>query len=92
MIGKIKKELKIDCACGSWKAHWENFSNKRWTEKCSVKGCDDEATLGAHIINSNVSGEWIAPFCDSCNKTSEEFSLKLGTALVSANKKLTCEK
>ena len=80
------------CKCGSWKQHWINASGKPWPSKCSIKGCTNDATLGAHIINSSVSGEKIVPACDSCNKLSGEFSLKGGVTLVSANKQETCEK
>ena len=54
---------------------------------------NNPATLGAHIYNSSndVSGEYIVPACDSCNKISFEFILKGGTQLVSANKQKTCE-
>lgn len=78
------------CKCGSWKQHWINASGKSWPEKCSITGCDNDATLGAHIINAKVSGEKITPACGSCNKLGSEFSLKNGTTLVSANKQQTC--
>ena len=66
------------CKCGSWKQHWINNSGKAWPDKCSISGCDNKATLGAHIfnINCNVSGEYIVPACDSCNKLDGEFNLK----------------
>lgn len=51
-----------ECDCGSWKNHWKNFSKSSFPEKCSVKGCSEKASLGAHIISEVVSGEWIAPF------------------------------
>ncbi len=81
-----------ECKCGSWKQHWINNSGERWPEKCSISGCSNAATLGAHVYNPNVSGEKIIPACDSCNKKTGEFSLKAGVTLVSANKKETCEK
>jgi hypothetical protein len=79
------------CSCGSWKQHWINASGKPWPKECSIQGCTNNATLGAHIINSSVSGERIVPACDSCNKLSGEFTLKGGVTLVSANKQNTCE-
>ena len=81
------------CKCGSWKQHWINNSEKAWPDNCSVQGCNNKATLGAHIFNtdSNVSGEFIIPTCDSCNKLDEVFDLKVGVTLVSANKQKTCE-
>lgn len=80
------------CSCGSWKQHWINFSGKKWPDKCSVSGCNNKATLGAHIYNPNVTGEKIVPACETCNKKTGEFSLKEGTTLVSANKQNTCGK
>ena len=81
------------CNCGSWKQHWINCSGKAWPEKCSISGCNNSATLGAHIYNtsSSVTGEYIVPACDSCNKLDSEFSLKGGITLISANKQNTCE-
>lgn len=79
------------CNCGSWKQHWINVSGKSWPSTCSVLGCSNFATLGAHIINSNVSGEYIVPACDSCNQASYQFNLKGGITLVPANKQETCE-
>ncbi|KUO52321.1 MAG: hypothetical protein APF76_04615 [Desulfitibacter sp. BRH_c19] len=79
------------CNCGTWKQHWINCLGKSWPNECSISGCTNKATLGAHIINSEVSGEKIVPACDSCNKLSGEFTLKGGVTLVSANKKETCQ-
>lgn len=45
------------CKCGSWKNHWIKFSGKEWPAKCSVVGCNNSATVGAHVYNKNVSGE-----------------------------------
>ena len=80
------------CRCGSWKQHWLNFSDEKWPATCSVAGCNNSATLGAHIFNSNESGEYIVPACESCNKLDSEFDLKVSITLVSANKSQTCEK
>lgn len=80
------------CRCGSWKQHWLNFSGESWPDFCSVKGCMNAPTLGAHVFNGAVSGERIVPMCDSCNKISGEFSLKANVTLVSANRSETCDK
>ena len=80
-----------ECSCGSWKQHWINCSGKRWPQKCSVYGCDNDATLGAHVYNQSVRGERIMPACDSCNKKKDEFTIKAGTTLMPANKQKTCE-
>jgi hypothetical protein len=78
------------CNCGTWKQHWINKSGKSWPNECSISGCYNLPTLGAHIIHSEVEGEKIVPACDSCNKLGYEFNLKGGITLVSANKTTTC--
>lgn len=91
---KNKKGTSVrSCNCSSWKKHWLNYSGKSWPNKCSVEGCDNSATLGAHIFNSisEEKDEYIVPACDSCNKLESKFSLKGGVTLVSANKQKTCE-
>jgi len=80
-----------NCNCGSWKQHWINNASQQWPNSCSIKGCNNSATLGAHIINTNVTGERIVPACDSCNQLENEFNLKGGITVVSANKAKTCE-
>ena len=90
---KNKKGTSVrSCNCGTWKQHWINYSEKTWPEICSVEGCTNKATLGAHIYNSKVTSEKIVPACDSCNKRDEAFDLKSGVTLVPANKQKTCEK
>ena len=77
------------CKCGSWKEHWENNTCKLWPTNCSAYDCNESAEVGAHVINSECSGEWIVPLCKACNKRTDIFSLKASTTLVSANKELT---
>jgi hypothetical protein len=81
------------CKCGSWKNHWTNYSGQKWPNICSVDGCQEEAEVGAHIRNPDVEGEYIAPFCSSCNTagTDTNFTLRTGINLVSANRSETCE-
>ena len=78
------------CKCGTWKDHWVKFANMSWPSTCSVSGCSNKPTLGAHIINPLVTGEKIVPMCDSCNKLTSPFSLKGSITLPSANKSETC--
>ena len=78
------------CNCGSWKQHWINYTGETWPSICSILDCNKHATLGAHIINDEISGEYIVPACDSCNKLESKFNLKSDIELVSANKQKTC--
>jgi hypothetical protein len=80
------------CRCGTWKQHWINFSGKLWPISCTVFGCYNPATLGAHIQNDQVNGERIVPMCASCNGKGLPFSLKFDTTLVKANQGLTCNR
>lgn len=79
-----------NCSCGTWTQHWMNYANKEWPSSCSVEGCHNAATLGAHIINASVSGEQIVPMCASCNGLGGAFNLKGGITLASANASETC--
>ena len=80
------------CKCGTWKEHWIYFANKTWPVTCSVKGCTNTPTLGAHVINPSVSGEKIIPMCSSCNGLSGAFDLIGDLTLSNANVSETCGK
>lgn len=80
------------CSCGTWKKHWLNFSGKAWPDNCSVLGCINKPTLGAHIINPKVAGERIVPICSNCNNEIGTFSLRVNVNLPFANISKTCGK
>ena len=85
-----------NCDCGSWKEHWVEFTNGKfdWPEKCSIEGCNNEATSGLHMrnIDSGITGEKIIPGCASCNsKRDIIFDLVSGTVGVIANRQKTCD-
>jgi hypothetical protein len=79
-----------NCACGTWKQHWLNYSGRGWPTSCSVMRCNNPPTVGAPVINSNVAGESIVPMCAACNKLADEFILKINAIAVSANPAETC--
>jgi len=87
--------FRFNCKCGNWKNHWENFSGKDFfLQKCSVLGCSNLAEQTAHIFRSEDGMfEWLAPLCRSCNHSTntESFDLKIGSVLVNANRKETCD-
>ena len=56
-----------------------------------LKDVKNKPTLGAHVYNSEVSGEKIIPACNSCNQWEKPFNIKIDTQFVSANKNETCE-
>lgn len=94
----VEGSADYKCGCGSWREHWENFSDEDWPDLCSVIGCFEEASVGAHIQQRNSeSGKnptFIAPFCEKCNGKSPKtrFNLMPDTVLVSANQSKTCKK
>ncbi len=75
---------RVCTVCGTWKNHWLKLSGKAWPALCSVAGCYESPTLGAHIYHPDVSGEKIAPMCGSCNGVDSAFTLKGGVTLVPA--------
>ena len=71
----------------SWIDFWKENSGEKCPEECSVQGCSDIATDGAHVICDEIAGEYIIPMCKKCNNpnNTESFKLKIGTVAVSAN-------
>lgn len=58
--------------------------NYLWPDKCSVAGCEANATDGAHMINSETGSmeEWIVPTCHFHNEQEgEDLELKGGVEL-----------
>ena len=70
---------------GSWKDYWIEHSGRSWPSKCSVRGCNNPATIGAHVYSRDAYGEYIVPMCDSCNHRTGSFMIEFGTEFVSAN-------
>jgi hypothetical protein len=85
-----KETINTKCNCGTWKQHWLNYSGQSWPQICSVQGCLEYPTHGAHIINQYVTGTKIVPVCSSCNSLNTAFDLDGDVILVSANASNTC--
>lgn len=99
---KIKNEVgtskRPTCKCGSWMAHWENFSKKKAT-RCSVDGCNELAIHGAHVTRPMAktpeykTHSYIVPMCAAHNgKHGDTFNSKNNVTFVWANAKETCGK
>jgi phospholipase/lecithinase/hemolysin len=85
------------CQCGSWLDHWESFSDRQ-AGGCSVTGCTEYATVGAHVTRPNAENDdykttpYIVPMCSYHNgQHGETFRSKAGVTFVWANKQQTCE-
>ncbi len=77
------------CPCNSWLKHWEAYKGRR-ANLCSVKGCGDQASDGAHVQHSNGVVE-IVPMCHEHNcqfgKILSVRKIELG---VNCNTRLRC--
>lgn len=91
---------KTSCACGSWINHWEKYSTY-YHKKCSIVGCEEDATDGAHIYRTKAPAAhetngitFIIPMCSTHNNpnNTEEMLVEAETEFVWANKSETCEK
>ena len=87
----------LDCACESWIVHWSKYAGSEATH-CSVDGCDEDATDGAHVSLPKADdalhrvGVWIAPMCHEHNtQFGQRLMSKVGTMFVCADPVLTCE-
>ena len=78
------------CKCGSWKQHWINYSSYSWPSSCQVSGCNDPASVGAHLRRLSDNKEFIAPLCSACNNRTDNFYLKSDSMIVSADRGKTC--
>lgn len=92
-VKNINGTSQNTCRCGTWLQHWRNLSGQ-YTVTCRALGCSRIDISGAHVQkdNSDDNRWYIVPFCVLHNRASHLVELEAGTALVSANKKETCEK
>ncbi|TDX00383.1 hypothetical protein EDB95_1405 [Dinghuibacter silviterrae] len=93
-IKNISGTSELDCVCGSWLKHWENFSGKTATY-CGEQYCTETKNLvGAHVrrVDISDSNRYILPLCAKHNKSKEELEVFSKYTLVSANTGETCEK
>lgn len=96
MIQNANGTAERECSCGSWIGHWELFSGLV-ADTCSVEGCQELATVGAHVLRPKAENEaykthaYIVPMCASHNgKHGERFRSKENVTFVWANKAETC--
>ncbi len=92
-IANINGTSDTTCKCGSWLKHWENFSYQK-ASVCGVLGCHNGDLVGAHVQKAeSTDAKWyIYPLCKAHNQSSGTLEVTTSFALVSANKKETCDK
>ena len=58
----------------SWVKYWLAHSGRQWPNTCQIKGCSNQATLGAHIYikRQGLQENFILPACIPCNNSAEE--------------------
>ena len=69
-ILNITGTAKLKCNCGTWKKHWKNWTGYKWPKKCGVKGCKNDAEVGAHVKydDGRTGNHWyILPMCRAHN-------------------------
>jgi hypothetical protein len=82
------------CKCGSWLAHWKNFSSTS-LKYCAEKSCTNDIEVGAHVQKPDSTDKswYIVPLCKEHNAmTGTSIEISDSTTLVSANTQATCER
>jgi hypothetical protein len=83
------------CKCGSWLAHWKNYSGQPLPTYCPETRCLQKPEVGAHVQkDSAVDDAWyIVPLCKTHNvQTGKSLTISDSISLVSANVSETCGK
>ena len=81
------------CKCGSWLAHWKNFSGQEIPTYCAEKACTAKPDVGAHVQKDSTADKswYIVPLCSPHNReTGKSLNLVDSAVLVSANVSQTC--
>ena len=83
------------CRFGSWLNHWQNFSGVPLPSFCYQKSWMKTPEVGAHVQKESLFDDrwYIIPLCYDCNnRRGETIEIMDSAALVSANKRDTCER
>ncbi len=66
-------EEKPPIPYASWLDYWENYKGRK-AKKCSALNCENDANVGAHVINTDSIdfNIYIVPLCYEHNNKSEE--------------------
>ncbi len=83
------------CSCGSWLAHWNNYSGQVLPAYCPEKKCRQKPEVGAHVQKARSGDDrwYIIPLCKAHNgETGESLDISDTVVLVSANVSETCGK
>lgn len=92
-IKNINGTSQYTCACGSWLAHWENYSGQT-VAFCPESTCLKTSLVGAHVQKAHSSDDnwYIYPLCSAHNQSTGVLDVSDAYTLVSANQKKTCDK
>lgn len=92
-VKNINGTTQNTCKCGSWLAHWENFSGQSLPTYCPEASCLNKPEVGAHVQKDDPNDQswYIVPLCREHNaQTGGTLTIINGVALVSANVAKTC--
>jgi len=89
LVKNINGTSNNRCNCGSWLDHWKRSTGNP-AIFCSVIGCNNPATVGAHVQKAyTLDNNWyIVPMGQTHNLSS--VVLDVSTTLISANVNETC--
>lgn len=92
-LKNINGTAQLNCSCGSWLQHWENYSGQTATY-CGEVSCTNTDLVGAHVqkADSYDSAWYIYPLCNKHNQAGGTLEVSDTYKLVSANKSQTCER
>ena len=94
-IRNINGTSDNQCSCGSWFAHWAEFSGQAKPTVCPARGCLNTFLVGAHVQKGGISDDkkwYIYPLCGEHNRYRGELEVSSAFNLVSASKAETCER
>lgn len=94
IITNINGTSVKNCKCGTWLNHWKNFSRQKAPFQCPVFGCLNKELVGAHVQKGNSTDRkwYIVPLCQEHNQSNKDLFISDQVELVSADKRLTCDK
>jgi hypothetical protein len=94
LVRNIRGSSLRKCRCRSWRDHWFNNTERASSRtRCSVYNCGNLLAVGGHVVvvSGRFDGQhYIVPMCHQCNMipSDEDFDLKRGVELISANARL----
>ena len=93
-VKNINGLRQATCSCGTWLAHWRNYSILPLPLHCPKAGCRERPEVGAFVQTAEAGDlNWyVLPLCRKHSESKAPLEVSPFTPLVSANVKETCAK